>query len=136
MSRSWRTSTTVLPQLLVKARYQLLHVHIGEIELDEGMQVSATFRGIVEALLVTLSPDQRDDLGDQLAPRFLSDLHLLGELGWEGVQLAYQDGLATFGDIPHYTRTFTLDGLVDAHIVREHAPPIEDLTAEWTVPVD
>lgn len=125
------------PQVLVKARHQHLDTHLSEMVVRAGTQVSTTFRAIVEVLLITRSPDERDDLGDALAPRLLSDLHLFGELGWDGLKLAWQDGMVTFNEQPHYTRSFTLDGLVDAHLIRTDATGlIDDIDPEWRVSLD
>lgn len=125
------------PQVLVKARHQHLDTHLSEMAVRGGTQVSTTFRAIVEVLLITRTPDERDDLGDALGPRLLSDLHLFGELGWDGLKLAWQDGMVTFNEQPHYTRSFTLDGLVDAHLIRtDTLALIEDIIPTWRGDLD
>jgi hypothetical protein len=121
------------PLLQIAERYVLADIHLGSEDDGDGSARTATFRGIAEARLLARTPAQRDELGDYFMMRFLGDLELFGELGWDELGMSARDNMADLGDALYYTREITLDGIVDAYIERTHPFDLGNVTFAWRV---
>jgi len=110
------------PALLIKTRATLTSIDIGVVPLRGTNATTCTFRTIMEFLLITRTPRERDDYGDTILERLLGDLTLFGALGLDELSIQYTDGLELVGEEPFYTREISVSGLVDALI--KHSLPL------------
>lgn len=114
------------PQVIVKIRQNLEQIMLGAEMVGQADETTAVFHSVAEVLILCSEPMERDELGNYFTERFLGDLELLNELGWDGLSLSTRDGMMETQEELFYTREITLDGKIDAIISRGHTYTVAD----------